>query len=162
MLSEIAHDVFEKTLYISTRLAEVGAQNWAALLTESAEQHDDAWLANEIQRRGYLRTHEERRKSTGGTTTVKVPVTAHTTLAEGEFNRFYVRGLCQSVLKNGGDRLVAYRARHSSNPRPESDAIVGREFSPTSLLADLRTSTGVEPALGVPPGPNSGLSVRIP
>lgn len=162
MLSEIAHDVSAGTLYISNRLTDDGSKNWAALLAEAAKQHDDSWLASEIQRRGYLKSHEERRKPTGGTTTAKVPVTAPSTLAEGEFNRFYVRGLCQSAIENGIDRLVAYRARHSDNPRPESEAIVGQGFNPSSLLRDLRVSVGVEPVLGVPPGPNSGLSVRTP
>lgn len=162
MLSEIDYDVSKGTLFISNRLTEIGAENWAALLAEAATQHDDAWLANELQHRGYLKTHEERRKPAGGITIAKVPVTANTTLAEGEFNRFYIRGLCQTVIKNGGNSLVAYRARESNNPRPESEAIVGRRFEPQSLLSDLRASTGVEPALGVPPGPNSGLSVRTP
>lgn len=162
MASEIAHDVSAGTLYLSNRLTDEGAENWAALLTEAAERYDDAWLASEIQRLGYLKTHEERRKSTGGTTTVKVPVTASSTLAEGEFNRFYARGLCRAAIENGIERLVAYRARHSGSPRPESEAIVGKGFNPSALLLDLRASAGVEPALGVPPGPNSGLSVRIP
>ena len=44
------------------------------------------------------------------------------------------------------------------NPRPESQAKVGALFDAKQLLNDLRTSQGVEPALGIPPGPNSGLS----
>ncbi|WP_372361814.1 hypothetical protein ACCQ10_00325 [Xanthomonas sp. NCPPB 1325] len=162
MTDEIAHDVAGGTLYVSNRLTEQGARNWAALINEAAEHHDDSWLANEIQVRGYIKAVEERRTSTGGATTVKVPVTAHTTLAEGEFNRFYARGLCKFAINNGIDQLEAYRARHSGSPRAESEAIIGRKFNPTALLSDLRSSVGVEPALGVPPGPNSGLSVRIP
>lgn len=162
MLSEIAHDVSEGSLYISNRLTKIGAQSWEALVTDAAKQYDDEWLAKEIQQQGLMNTHEERRKPTGGTTTAKVPANANTTLAEGEFNRFYIRGLCQLVINNGGGKLQVYRARQSSNPRPESEALVGKFVDPHVLLADLRASPGVETALGLPPGPNSGLSVRIP
>lgn len=46
------------------------------------------------------------------------------------------------------------------NPRPESEAMVGSRLPAQALLDDLRTSQGVEPALGLPPGPNSGITVR--
>ena len=49
-----------------------------------------------------------------------------------------------------------------TNPRPESEAKIGKTIAPQSLLDDLRKNIGVEPALGLPPGPNSGLSVKLP
>ncbi|WP_081613348.1 hypothetical protein [Xanthomonas sp. SHU 199] len=162
MSSEIAHDVASGVLYISSRLTAEGAKAWPALLAQAADSHDDSWLAAQLQARGYLRSHEERRTPKGGVTVAKVPVTANTTLAEGEFNRFYARGLCQRAIADGQRSVVAYRARHSENPRPESEAIIGKHLEPDALLQDLRTSSGVEPALGLPPGPNSGLSVRLP
>ena len=162
MASEIEHDISAGKLYLSNRLTEEGARNWPMLLKQAVQAHNDSWLASELQARGYLKSHEERRKPTGGTTAAKVPVTANMTLAEGEFNRFYARGLCQCAINDKQESVVAYRARHSENPRPESEAIIGKRFDPNALLQDLRTSTGVEPALGVPPGPNSGLSVKLP
>src|SRR6266851_5569734 len=33
---------------------------------------------------------------------------------------------------------------------------------PKALLTDLRSNPGVDTALGLPPGPNSGLSARLP
>jgi hypothetical protein len=83
-------------------------------------------------------------------------------LAEGEFNRYYCRGLCQRALEVGIEEVEVYRAKAVTTPRPESQRLIGRRLSARSLLNDLRTSQGVEPALGVPPGPNSGLSVRLP
>lgn len=90
----------------------------------------------------------------------RVPENAHETLAEGEFNRFYMRGLCRAAMEDG-ITVEAYRARASANPRPESEALVGREFVPAQLLADLRQHIGVDTAFGLPPGPNSGLSARL-
>jgi hypothetical protein len=160
MLREIEMDEANKTLYISPRLTAQGAQTWPVILREAMENHDDGWLASELRSRGFMRTHEERRKPKGGFTTAKVPVTAPDTLAEGEFNRFYARGLCASVVASGGTEVMVFRGKQVTNPRPESEAMIGRAISAKQLLEDLRTSQGVEPALGLPPGPNSGLTIR--
>jgi hypothetical protein len=107
-----------------------------------------------------MRTEEQRRKPKGGFTTAQVPYTAPDTLAEGEFNRFYARGLCVHVLASGGTEVEVYRGKEVQNPRPESQAMIGRRLPAQNLLDDLRTAQGVEPALGLPRGPNSGLTVR--
>jgi len=160
MVREVERDQANGSMYISPRLAEAGAQAWPQILREASEQHDDAWLASVLRSRGYMRTEEQRRKPKGGFTTAKVPHTAPDTLAEGEFNRFYARGLCAAVLASGGTHVEVYRGKDVQNPRPESEAMIGRRIPAQQLLDDLRTSQGVEPALGLPPGPNSGLTVR--
>lgn len=162
MADEVKADLAAGKLYISPRLQNPNPQVWADLLVEAASAHDDGWLAAEIRVRGLLKTHEERKKPKGGTTIAQVPANANDTLAEGEFNRFYVRGLCRRAIDEKVPHVVAYRARHSDNPRPESVAVVGKAFSPEALLDDLRASPGVETSLGLPPGPNSGLSVKLP
>lgn len=91
---------------------------------------------------------------------VKVPVTAPDTLAEGEFNRFYSRGVCVDVLAANGSTVEVYRGKAVTNPRARSQALIGRVLPAAALLGDLRTSIGVETAMGLPPGPNSGLTVR--
>jgi len=44
---------------------------------------------------------------------------------------------------------------------PESVALVGTTPSAAALLEDLRTHIGMNTALRLPPGPNSGLSVHL-
>jgi hypothetical protein len=83
-------------------------------------------------------------------------------MAEGEFNRFYVRGLCRRALAEGIERLEVYRAKEVSEPRPESWNKIGNLMDPQAVLIDVRVSIGVETALGMPQGPNSGLTLRIP
>ena len=160
--TELASDIAAKAIYMSPRLSAKGAGSWPSLLSEAIAFHDDTWLANEVRHGGLMNTHEERRKPKGGTTVAQVPATAPDTLAEGEFNRYYVRGLCLRAIEDKLPHVEVYRARHSENPRPESQVLIGKHFSPDALLNDIRTSPGVEPALGVQPGPNSGLSVCIP
>jgi hypothetical protein len=162
MVAEIKADIGAGRLYLSPRLSARGRADYPNLLRQAAEASNDSWLANELRQSGRLNEMEERRKPKGGVTMVRVPVTAPETLAEGEFNRFYVRGLCLRALASGIHELVAYRAKEVDNPRPESVARIGQQIPAQALLDDLRANPGVDTALGLPPGPNSGLSVRLP
>lgn len=162
MLDELELDVARGTLYISPRLSECGLREYETLLRAAIERGDDESLANSLRAGGRMRGTEERRKPKGGSTIVRVPVTAPDTLAEGEFNRFYARGLCRRAVEDGIHKLVIYRAKEVANPRVESQAMIGTTIDAEVLLEDLRTHSGVEPAFGLPPGPNSGLSVRLP
>ena len=161
MLSEVDLDLSHEKLYMSPRLNEPGEQNYVSLLKEAIEHHDDAWLAQQLRSRGYMKDREQRRKRGGGLTTAKVPVTAPDTLSEGEFNRYYARGLCVRVIEEGMDQVEVYRGKPVSQPRPESEAMLGKKLFAAALLEDLRKSVGVEPALGLPRGPNSGVTVRM-
>jgi hypothetical protein len=57
--------------------------------------------------------------------------------------------------------LKVYRARYSENPRYESEQKIGSFVDAEKLLADLRNNIGIDTHLGVPGGPNSGLSVEL-
>jgi hypothetical protein len=160
MIEEIHRDQLNGTLYISPRLTAEGERNWLDLLGEACTRHDDAWLAQELRARGYIRAEEQRRSRTGGYTTVRVPITAPDTLAEGEFNRFYARSLCRDVIASGGTTVEVYRGKSVENPRTASELLIGKLLPAQQLLDDLRTAQGVEPALQLPPGPNSGLTIR--
>lgn len=160
MLEEIEQDINNGTLYISPRLSEIGREDYPLLLKE-ATQHDDSWLAQNLRVNGRISAFEQKRTPKGGVTTAKVPVTAAETLAEGEFNRFYIRALCRRAIEEGTTGIVIYRAKQVTNPRPESQAKIGAKVNPQALLNDLRTHPGVDTALGLPAGPNSGLSVKL-
>ncbi|HXW27443.1 MAG TPA: hypothetical protein VEK73_22030 [Xanthobacteraceae bacterium] len=162
MIAEIEADIAAKKLYLSPRLSAGGQTDYPDLLRRAARENNDTWLAGEIRQPGRLNAMEQKRTPSGGTTMARVPLTAHETLAEGEFNRFYVRGLCLRALAAGITELEIYRAKAVENPRSASVAKIGQRISAQALLNDLRTNIGVDTALGLPPGPNSGLSVRLP
>jgi hypothetical protein len=159
MRRELENDLAQNDLYLSSRLNPKGLANWHVLLGEAIDAHDDAWLAARLQEDALLNAVEVNRK-TG--TTKRVPSNANETLAEGEFNRFYIRGVCVRAIAEGFPDVIIYRAKAASQPRMESQELIGTTISAEGLLADLRKNIGIETALGIPPGPNSGISVHLP
>jgi len=161
MLEEIELDIANDKLYLSPRLSNRGLVDYPNLIREAARGYDDQWLAENLRSNGRLNAKEQRRTKTG-VTMASVPITAPETLGEGEFNRFYARGLCRLAMKFGIATLEVYRAKAVMVARSASVAMIGSRINPQALLEDLRTHQGVDTALGLPPGPNSGLSVKLP
>lgn len=159
MLTEIQHDAEQQRLDGGTRLNDVGRGAWERLLAEATEGGSEATLAAALGRPGgrFIKLTEPNPQNPGATK--QVPITAGTTLAEGEFNRFYIRAVCQRAITEGFE-IEVYRARPSNPPDSTSQAKIGTRPDPHDLLADLRTNIGVATALGLPPHPNSGLSIR--
>jgi hypothetical protein len=89
-------------------------------------------------------------------------VTAADTLSEGEFNRYYIRALCRRAIQDHIPFVVVYRAKPVVTPRPQSAEALETTLDPEVLLEDLRTHPGEASKLGVPGGPNSGLSIHLP
>jgi hypothetical protein len=162
MLSEIDLDREANKIYFSKRLSEFGRSDYLSLLKEAAQSQNDNWLAQQLRLRERINQTEDRRKPKGGIAVVSVPVTAPETLAEGEFNRFFIRGVCSRAIANNDEYVIVYRAKEVDQPRKDSEQKIGAPVNAKALLEDLRESIGVDTALGLPPGPNSGLSIRLP
>lgn len=160
MEDEVNYDIRNNRLYISLRLTEVGKVNYSRLLKEAIVDGNEVSFCNDLKNQNCIKAREERRTK-NGIQLVNVPATANETLAEGEFNRFYIRALCRRVLEDKTGILEIYRAKQVLNPRPESQMIIGKTLDPERLLNDLRINIGIDPALGLPQGPNSGLSIRL-
>ncbi|MFB7817073.1 hypothetical protein ACFC0X_23245 [Paenibacillus chitinolyticus] len=159
MLDELKIDIEAGTVYISERLNSIGKASYVDFLRDAMKSGSDTTLASVI-RNGHLNAKEPR-TTKNGVTLVSVPITAADTLSEGEFNRYYIRALCREVIAEERGQLVVYRAKTVSSPRIESEMKIGTMVDARSLLRDLRSNTGVDTVLGLPAGPNSGLSVRI-
>jgi hypothetical protein len=159
MLREFENDIAEGRCYFSPRLKEEMHDKYIELMRNAIKSGNDESLAQEIQTNDCLVLCETAKRN-NKIITKKVPSDAHFTLAEGEFNRFYLRAIC-IMAKEIGLKIEVYRAKPVREPRPESQAMIGRLLEPERLLEDLRKNIGVDTALGLPPGPNSGLSGRI-
>lgn len=160
MLAEVEIDAGREELYLSPRLSAAGRERYQALLEDAIRVGSPATLAASLGNAGILNATEVR-QTKKGPVTARVPITAPETLAEGEFNRFYARAVARRALEVGQETVEVYRAKPVEAPRPESVAKVGALVSAEQLLTDLRTHVGVDTALGIPAGPNSGLSVRL-
>jgi hypothetical protein len=160
MLDEIRLDYVEQTLYISDRLTPKGRAEWPDLLASAAEGWTPEWLAARLARDGRLEVWEVGRRGTK-TFRKRVSRDAHETLAEGEFNRFYIRAVCLAAQETGQPEVLVYRAKAVHRPRRESILRENTTLDAATLLTDLRNHQGMDTALRVPPGANSGLSVRL-
>lgn len=162
MIQEIELDIKNGTLYKSSWLTERGKTDYASLLKEAAEKGSDDTLAAALAQNNRIKLKATRKKPRSEELVeYDVPRTAPGTMA-GEFNIFYVRGLCVRAIQEGIPKLEIYRAAERDEPRPESLRMVGNLIDPKATLDDLRTSQGKAPKLGFPPGPNTGLSAKIP
>ncbi|WP_414530759.1 hypothetical protein [Nodularia chucula] len=161
MLDEVELDISKNKLYLSSRLSANGIEDYPQLLKEAITANDAEWLTKQLRLNSRIKLTEERKKPKGGYTSAKVPINAAEALAEGEFNRFYIRALCCRVIEGKTGLLEVYRAKAVMNPRLESQAKIGAIVNAEKLLADLRSNIGFDTALGIPGGVNSGLSVKI-
>ena len=159
MLVEIEAAIPANDLYFSKRFTDEGTTAWPSLLQEAAREHDDHWLAYQLEASGHIKGLEGSRTPTGGYTTKHVPHTAAETMAEGQFNRYYMMGVCRRAISNGSGHVTVYRAKEVNNPRPESQAMIDQQLNAEALLKQIRavdTSLGHELLK-----PNSGLSVHL-
>jgi hypothetical protein len=159
MLDEVKLDTSQKKLNFGKRLNERGLQEYQALLIDAVTSQTEDWLANQLKAKQCMKTHETR-ETKKGVINVAVPVTAAETFAQGEFNRFYIRGLCLRAIDNEVDEVEVYRAKYSENPRPESEQMIGKRFKSKEVLDALRISIGTATALGFP-DPGTGLTIKL-
>lgn len=160
MRQEAEQDIQDGALYLSPRLSPRGRLDYPELLLLAVDSGTPDTLAAAIAQNDRLNETETAVRN-GNPYVKRVPVNAPETMAEGEFNRFYARGLCRRAIAAGINEVRVYRAKEVTNPRPASEAMIGRLIDAQALLDDLRTSIGVDTALQLPPGPNSGLSIEL-
>ena len=159
MADELALDDSAGITYASTQLNAGGTYAWPRLLAEALESHDPEWLGDEMEAGNYFNATATR-MTKNGPITVAVPSDAAHKLANGEFNRYYVRAVCLLAIERGQPDVTVIRAKISLNPRPESQMAIGNRLSAAALLADMRDTRDYDTLLGINK-PNSGLSVSL-
>lgn len=161
MFKELTDDIQNGNQYISNRIKSEFSGRYLNLLghviTEGRDEDD---FAADIMRYGYMKTTEMRNGKA-----VRVPHDAHETLAHGEFNRYYMRGLCLRAIDENR-QLVIYRAKRVTNPSEISQQIIGMNANPEILLGILRNIASSRERFGKTiefnvGNPKSGLSVKF-
>ena len=159
MVEEVEFDISGPGLYLSSYCNPNGRDLWPELLREAARAGSDATLEAALQAKKCFLSHAQRRKPKGGYTMVAVPVTAAQTLAESQFNTYYMRALARRAVAESRS-LVVYRAKYVEIPRSESERMIGTTLDAQSVLEALRETKGVNPPTGIPL-PNTGITVKL-
>ncbi|HEV7837493.1 MAG TPA: hypothetical protein VGO75_05430 [Gemmatimonadaceae bacterium] len=158
-LAELDHDLTTGAFHLSERLRPEANAEYQRLLRDALRYYDDRWL--EEHAADLLVETESRRTRSGGTTTARIPQMATRMLAEGDFNRYYMRGVAMRAIEEGRQILEVYRARLSMEPRPESAELEGRRVPAAEVLDHLRGPLSADPSTAPLGRTNSGLSVRL-
>jgi len=162
MLAEIESDERGGVLYLSAWLIQSGLGVYPDLLKDAARIGSDDTLANALRSANLIVPRAQRRHPKGhGYVWYSTPHDAADVMA-CEFNMFYCRGLCSRAVAENIQRLEVYRAKNVFQPRPDSIEKIGLLVDPSVVLTDLRNSRGSQPSFGIPSGPNTGLTLRIP
>lgn len=161
MREEFDEDLERDRVYLGKRLNEAGERAYLAALERTLEDG----MPNDLQQAleplpGDLWIPAITAKNGRRSTT---PRTAAQTLAEGEFNRYYMRAICRRAIEEGDGRVRVRRGKAVSNPRSDRSVQVneGDVLDARAVLDDIRRHPGEDTDLGVPRGPNSGLSLEF-
>lgn len=159
MTEEVRYDIDRKSLHLSEKLNAKGKDNYANLLLSAVENDSDAKFANDLEK--YISDfYAAKSKGLFGRSHAKQPSAAQT-LAETEFNRYYIRALCRLAIELGSCKLQIYRAKESSVRTSETERLVGQIVNPILILRNLRENKEPDAALGLASGTPAGLSVEL-
>lgn len=157
MCEEIAAAEKSNNIYSSTRFNDTGRENWVGLLKKAAQEYDEHWLAYQLESIGAMKDLETKSKPKGGYTIAHVPDRATETLADGQFNRFYMAAICRRAHEDGNTCVKIYRAKQRVETRPESRLLEGKSRELSGLLNELRNKEQSFKCDLLKP--NSGLSI---
>jgi hypothetical protein len=158
-IAELDHDLKNGAFHASERLRPTAIAEYQRYLHEAIRYYDDRWLEEHAS--NLLVDFEPRRTRSGGVTTAKLPDMAARMLAEGDFNRYYMRGLALRAIDEARQVVEVYRARLSMEPRSDSAQLEGHRLPAQDVLAYLRGQRADDSGVTALGRPNSGLSVRL-
>src|SRR5829696_7818295 len=110
-LEELQRDIDDGSFHASERLRPESLSEYKKLLYEAVRYYDDRWLEERAE--DLVVEHEPRRTRSGGVIEAKVPGMAVRMLTEGDFNRYYMRGVSLRALDEERGVVEVYRARLS-------------------------------------------------
>jgi hypothetical protein len=154
MMDEVNLDVKNDDIYYGNRLKPVCKEDYLNLLKNEIEVGNPNSFSTLIKNNGLLKDVEVRKSGSRA-----MPSDAHETLGEGEYNRFYIRGLCKKAIEKAIN-IEIYRAKQVTSPRPKSQMLIGTVMDPKIVLDDFRKNFGRKTCSEIAK-PNSGLSFRL-
>ena len=161
MLEELEADLANGTLYQSPQLSEAGRLLYLQLLRAALASGTEASFAEALRSQQAV-TPPGRWQHAREVGPEEALASVTERLAEREFHRFYIRGLCRRALDQGVHALEVYRAKPAESGRATAEAMIGIRITATALLEDLSGVFRSWPPHGLPQCRDPGLSVRLP
>lgn len=158
-LAELDQDIASDAFHLPARVRPTASGDYQRLLRDALRYYDDLWLEDHAS--DLLVESEPRRTASGSQVTAKVPQAGARMVAEGDFNRYYMRGVALRAIDEARQMVDVYRARLSLEPRPESAELEGQRLPARAVLDWLRGVQTDDPTVTPLGRPNSGLSVRL-
>ena len=154
MLEELDWSIEKDKVYYSAVFVPGVENDYLSLLRQAISEHDEEWLEQRLTEEYFKNTQE--RKTKKGVTQANVnKQDAAKRLAQNEFNKFYIRGVCRKALNHSNENVKIYRAKESSVKREESQKQIGEYVNANNLLENLRNEVEIDL-----PKIYSGLSVQ--
>ncbi len=160
MLDAIIDAENSNNIYFSSRFNEKGKKEWIPLIKQAAQEHNEHWLAFQIEANELFKDYEGKNKRFFTYSNEYIPHFAAEIFAEGQFNRFYILGLCKFAKSKGISYLIVYRAKESKNPRDESQSLIDAQLSIDEIESQLKDIQSSFKSKLVQP--NSGICMRLP
>jgi hypothetical protein len=150
MLEEIENDINSKFIsnYYGERLLPNHYERFNEELLNAANMYDDGYLVSKFPMTCFKEYELRKGKS------AKVPNIANSLLASRVFSIYYLRAVCIRAIKENKP-IEWYRARESSNPRSETEAMIGTLANPIEMLEILKSEKPNLPFL------NSGALFKL-
>lgn len=138
MLEEVELDIVNNTLHEIAGINERGRCIYPALLKKAVISHDSIWLARHLCQAHYFNCSESEIPSEAGI----VSKTAIQLITLGEFNYFYMRGLCRRALSEHQESMLFYRVQDAVELLDSPLEQIYIKVRPDLMLKQLRTYVG--------------------
>lgn len=160
MLKEVNFDIQTDKVFISDKLNQTGREKYTELLISSITNGNDVTFSKSLQY-GCLDKIYQYINTKGTLKTITMPANTAESIAESEFNRYYIRGLCRRTINDGKMSVQIYRASLTKHTKQKAEEKVGQVANAATLLFDLRRNLNLTCYLGIAFDSNTGLSVRL-
>lgn len=147
-------------------LNDHGLAVFLQFVPEALAHWDDEWLYSRIDDATFWQSQTSRTAASGKVYVARTNVhSAARTLAQGEFNTAYVRGLSAALLEQGVEACTVYRAGQAAEPRlTYCTALEGHQV-PVQVIYDFHRanyfpSPGNPASRPIPSGPNCHHTIR--
>lgn len=161
MVQEIEADVDQDALRSPSGYFTSENATYSGFLIKAAKSGTDESLANDIHLRIAGRTKPASFRN--GKATPGISLLGARKIAEWDFNRFYMRGVCCRAIADNIGSVFVYHAHKNVELSAAAQKLIGQSLDPQKALDDLRLANRDEILLERNPATNEiAVSICLP